>query len=193
MHWLDILILTIVLFFFLIGVTRGLVNQIFSLAAVIGGVISGILFYDLAGKILIEKGFVQTPSSALLIGFISVVIVSFVIIQVLGWIATRLIGKLRLGWLNRLAGGAVGILIGVVVAFLVLSWLNISVIKSESAVDKSKFFPHVKNSYDTIIVLIPDDLRKGYEHAKKRIREEGEKTIIHIKESDKPESVGPKK
>ena len=193
MHWLDILILTIVLFFFLIGITRGLINQIFSLAAVVGGLVSGILFYDLAGKMLIEKGLVQTPSSSLLIGFISVVILSFIIIQVLGWIATRLIGKLKLGWLNRLAGGVVGILIGVVVTFIVLSWLNISVIKSESAVNNSKFFPHVKTGYKTIIVLIPDELRKGYEQAKKQIREEGEKAIIHIKESDKPESVGPKK
>ena len=193
MHWLDILILTIVLFFFLIGVSRGLINQIFSLAAVVGGIISGLLFYDLAGKLLIEKNLVETQSSALLIGFISVVILAFVIIQILGWIATRLIGKLHLGWLNRLAGGVVGIVIGVVVTFLVLSWLNISVITSESAVNKSKFFPHVKNGYDTIIVLIPDDLGKGYEQAKKRIREEGEKALIHIKESDKPQSVGPKK
>ena len=193
MHWLDILILTIVLFFFLVGVSRGLINQIFSLAAVIGGIVSGILFYDLAGKLLIENNLVQTQSSALLIGFISVVIASFIIIQILGWLATKLIGTLKLGWLNRLAGGVVGIVIGVVVTFLVLSWLNISVITSESAVGKSKFYPHVKSSYDTIVVLIPDDLRNGYEQAKKKIAEEGEKAIIHIKESDKPESVGPKK
>ena len=193
MHWLDILILTIVLFFFLIGISRGLINQVFSLAAVAGGIISGLLFYDLAGKLLIERNLVEKLPSALLIGFISVAITAFVIIQILGWVAARLIGKLRLGWLNRFAGGVVGILIGVAVTFLVLSWLNISVITSGSAVNKSKFFPHVKSGYDTIIVLIPNDLGKGYEQAKKRVREKGEKALIHIRESDKPQSVGPEK
>ena len=190
MHWLDILILTILLFFFLIGISRGLINQIFSLAAVVGGIVVGILFYDIAGQILIENSLVESQPSALLVGFILVAIIAFIVIQLLGWFAVRLIGKLRLGWLNRLAGGVVGVLIGVVITFLVLSWLNISV---ESAVKRSKILPYVKNVYDTTVLLIPDDLKKGYEQTKKQVREEGRKAIINIKKSDKLESFDPRK
>jgi len=54
MNWLDVLILTVLIFFFLLGFSRGLINQVFSLAAVVVGIASGILFYDSLGRVLIE-------------------------------------------------------------------------------------------------------------------------------------------
>ena len=193
MHWLDIVILTIILFFFLIGVSRGLIRQIFSLAAITGGIICGLIFYDVAGKFLMDKNLVQTASSSLLIGFILVVILSFIIIQIVGWFASKVIGKLKLGWLNRLAGGVVGILIGIVVTFFLVTWLNLSVLKSNSELNKSVLFPFVEGSYELIEFSIPDQLRQGYETAQKKFQEEGEKALIHIKEADKPQKVGPRK
>jgi len=193
MHWLDILIITVILFFCLIGISRGLISQIFSFAAIIGGFIAGVILYDLAGNLLIQNNLVESKSTSLLLGFMLVVIIVFVIIQLLGWFTARVIGKLKLGWLNRLAGGVVGILIGIIVTFFLLSWLNLYVIKDASAKQDSVMAPIVEEGYGIIITYIPGDLGKGYEATKKKIREEGEKALSNIKESDKKEKEPTKK
>ena len=188
MHWLDILIITVILFFCLIGISRGLISQIFSFAAIIGGFIAGVILYDLAGNLLIQYKLIESKSTSLLVGFMLVVIAVFVIIQILGWFTARVIGKLKLGWLNRLAGGVVGILIGIIIAFFLLSWLNLYVIKDASAKKDSVMVPIVEEGYGIIITYIPGDLGKGYEATKKKIREEGEKALSSMNENEKSQS-----
>lgn len=182
MNWADILILIFLLFFFLLGFARGLIRQVFSLAAVTVGIVSGVLFYDSVGRMLIEKNVIESGSSALLAGFIVVAVVVFIIIQIFGWLAAKVIGKLHLGWLNRLAGGVVGIAIGTLIMFFFISWLNIS---TKSTFKNSKLFPHIKTVHDKNMDSIPDDFKKGYEQIKEQFVKEGKKAIIHIKESDK--------
>lgn len=182
MNWADILILIFLLFFFLLGFARGLIRQVFSLAAVTVGIVSGVLFYDSVGRMLIEKNVIESGSSALLAGFIVVAVVVFIIIQIFGWLAAKVIGKLHLGWLNRLAGGVVGIAIGTLIMFFFISWLNIS---TKSTFKNSKLFPHIKTVHDKTMDSIPDDFKKGYEQIKEQFVKEGKKAIIHIKESDK--------
>ena len=193
MHWLDILIITVILFFCLIGISRGLISQIFSFAAIIGGFIAGVILYDLAGNLLIQYQLVESTSTSLLLGFMLVVIIVFIIIQILGWFTTRLIGKLKLSWLNRLAGGVVGIIIGIIVTFFLISWLNLYVIKDASAKKDSVMAPIVEEGYGIIIANIPGDLSLGYEATKKRIRAEGVKALSNLKESEKQEKETPKK
>ena len=189
MHWLDIIILIVILFFFLIGISRGLISQIFSLAAIAGGFVAGLIFYDMAGSMLIQYNLVETASTSLLLGFILVVIITFVIIQIIGWLATKMIGKLKLGWLNRLAGGVVGILIGIIITFFLLSWMNLYILRDSTAKQDSVLAPYVDEGYGIIIAAIPEDLSEGYENTKKTLIEDSEKAIIHIKESDKPQAV----
>ena len=191
MHWLDILIITVILFFCLIGISRGLISQIFSFAAIIGGFIAGVILYDLAGNLLIQYQLVDSTSTSLLLGFMLVVIIVFIIIQILGWFTARLIGKLKLSWLNRLAGGVVGIIIGIIVTFFLISWLNLYVIKDASAKKDSVMAPIVEEGYGIIIANIPGDLSLGYEATKKRIRAEGEKALSNLKESEKQEKETP--
>ena len=193
MHWLDILIITVILFFCLIGISRGLISQIFSFAAIVGGFIAGVILYDVAGNLLIHYQLVESQSTSLLLGFMVVVILVFVIIQVLGWFTARIIGKLKLSWLNRLAGGVVGIIIGIIVTFFLLSWLNLYVIKDASAKKDSVMAPIVEDGYGIIIANIPGDLSLGYEATKKRIRAEGEKALSNLKESEKKEEPPAKK
>ncbi len=188
MHWLDILIITVILFFCLIGISRGLISQIFSFAAIIGGFIAGVILYDLAGNLLIQYNLIESKSTSLLVGFMLVVIAVFVIIQILGWFTARVIGKLKLGWLNRLAGGVVGILIGIIITFFLLSWLNLYVIKDASAKKDSVMVPIVEEGYGIIITYIPGDLGKGYEATKKKIREEGEKALSSMNENENSQS-----
>jgi len=193
MHWLDILIITIIMFFCLIGISRGLISQIFSFAAIIGGFIAGVIFYDLAANLLIQNNLIESKSTSLLVGFMIVVITAFAIIQISGWFTARVIGKLKLGWLNRLAGGVVGILIGIIVTFFLLSWLNLYVIKDASANKESVMAPIVEEGYGIIMAYIPGDLGEGYEATKKKLREEGEKALSSMNENEKSQSEPVKK
>jgi len=96
MNWLDITVLIIVIFFFLIGLSRGLVKQVFSLVSVIAGIAVGLIFYDVLAIILIEYGLVGNISVASVGAFILLSITSFIVIQILGWITNKLIGTLPL-------------------------------------------------------------------------------------------------
>lgn len=193
MHWLDILIITVIMFFFLLGISRGLISQIFSFTAVLGGLIAGVILYDIAGNFLIQQNLIESKSTSLLLGFMLVVIIAFVIIQILGWFAARIIGKLKLGWLNRLAGGVVGILIGIIITFFLLSWLNLYVIKDASAKKDSVMAPVVEDGYGIIMAYMPDDIGKGYEATKKKLREEGEKALSSMNEKEESKQKPVKK
>ncbi len=189
MNWLDITILIICIFFVLVGFTRGLIRQVFSIAALAGGIIIGLIFYDIVGELLLKDNLVQNESIANIGGFIIVTFVSYAIIQILGWLTTKLIGQLKLSWLNRLSGGLLGLLIGLTVSFLFTSSLSLIYAKDDSDFKNSILLPYLNTGYILVKSSIPEDYEKSLIEAKKLIREEGIKTAMKIKDSEQIKNI----
>ena len=59
MNWIDISVYIILGFFIFIGLTRGLVRQVFSVAALVGGIVTGLIFYDVAAEMFIRDNLVN--------------------------------------------------------------------------------------------------------------------------------------
>lgn len=184
MNWIDITVYIIMAVFIFIGMTRGLVRQVFSIAALVGGVIVGLIFYDVVAEMFIKDNLVNNESIANVGAFLIVGFLAYLLIQILGWITTKVIGSLQLSWLNRLGGAVLGIIIGAVVAFLFISSATFFVSEEDTAVTNSVTIPYLNSTYEKFIEKLPEDLRESLIRAKDLIREEGLKAAMRIKDSE---------
>jgi uncharacterized membrane protein required for colicin V production len=184
MSWLDITIIVIIAVFALAGFSRGLISQIFSIAALAGGLVIGFLFYDVLGDVLVSEKVVENRSIANVGSFIALVFVSYVIIQLAGWITTKLIGTLQLSWLNRICGGAAGAVMGAVTAFLLASGLTLFYPENDPAFRNSALLPYLREGSQIVKAALPEDLEKSFNRAKELVREEGLEAAMKIKDSD---------
>ena len=183
MNWIDITVILILGVFTLIGIYRGLIKQVFSIAALIGGIAVGFILYDIAAGLFMNMGLVENESIANVGGFIITGFLAYVVIQILGWITAKLIGTMQLSWLNKAAGGILGFVIGAVVAFLIVSGLGMYYPEEDSAVGQSVLVPYLDEAYEVVKTSLPEDLDQSIIRAKELIREEGLKAASKIEES----------
>jgi len=184
MNWLDIAIAAVIALFTLVGFSRGLVSQIFSIAALLGGLIIGFIFYDVLGDVFIKERLVENKSVADVGGFIVLAFAAYVIIQTAGWMTTRLIGTLQLSWLNRICGGAVGALMGAVTAFLLSSCLSLFYPQNDPVFQSSALLPYLNEASLIAKDALPEDFAKSFNDARDLVREEGLNAAMKIKDSD---------
>ena len=189
MNWIDISVYIIIFVFFILGLTRGLVKQVFSIAAIIGGIIVAIIFYDVFALMFIKDNLVNNESIANVGAFLIVGFVSYLIIQFLGWLTTKLLGSIQLGWLNRLAGAVLGIVIGLVVAFLFVSSVTFIVSEDSPEVADSTTIPYLNSGYEKVKSKLPDDLKASLIRSRELIREEGLEAAMRIKDSEKIKEI----
>ncbi len=189
MNWIDLTVYIIIIFFVLIGTTRGLVRQVFSISALVGGVIIGLIFYDVFATMFIKDNLVNNQSIANVSAFLIVSFISYLLIQILGWLTTKLMGTLHLSWINRLGGAALGIIIGFIAALLFTSSLTLFVSEDDPAITNSETIPYIDETYETIKDKLPEDLRESIIRSKELIREEGLKAAMRIKDSGKLQEI----
>jgi len=184
MNWLDITIAAVIALFTLVGFSRGLVSQIFSIAALLGGLIIGFILYDVLGDVFIKERLVENKSVADVGGFIVLAFAAYVIIQTAGWMTTRLIGTLQLSWLNRICGGAAGALMGSVTAFLLSSCLSLFYPQNDPVFKSSVLLPYLNDAALIAKDALPEDFEKSFNDARDLVREEGLNAAMKIKDSD---------
>ncbi len=184
MHWLDIAILAVLTVSALVGISRGLINQVFSMLALAVGLAAGLLFYDVLAEALRARGIVQNEPMSNVIAFVLLVVVFYVLIQLLGWLTSKLIGTLRLGLLNRLAGGALGVVFGAITVTLIISSLSFFLPEDDPVFKDSVLLPYLDEGAEIVKATLPEDFGESLERAKKLVREEGFEAAMRIKDSD---------
>jgi len=182
MNWLDIGISIILCVFFITGLLRGFVRQVFSIFAIGGGIFIAAMFFDLLGNIIIENKLILNASVANIIGFISILLVVYLVIHLVGWLILKLIGTLRLSWVDRLGGGLLGILFGVILSAILVSSLNFFYDEKDPAFRNSTTYPYLKTAYILIDDSIPSNLDLEFRRARKLIREKGIISASKVKE-----------
>ena len=184
MNWLDITIAAIIALFTLVGFSRGLVSQLFSIAALLGGLAIGFIFYDVLGDVFIRERLVENKSIANVGAFIVLAFAAYVIIQTAGWITSRLIGTLHLSWLNRICGGVVGAVMGAVAAFLLSSCLSLFYTQQDPVFKRSALLPYLNEAALLAKDALPEDFEKSFNGARELVREEGLDAAMKIKDSE---------
>jgi membrane protein required for colicin V production len=178
MNWLDISILTVVALFAFLGFRSGLIKEVVSIVAVLGGIIGGVMFYDLAGGLFIRYDLVKNKSIASVGGFIVIMLCVYVVIQLLGLGLAKIMGALQLNWLDRVGGGAFGVVKGAIISFLIVSVLGFFFQEKEPPFKDSVLVPYLNESFSILRENIPKDFTDKIQRAKKLVHEKGIKAAI---------------
>ena len=109
MNYIDVIILTIAVYFAFLGFRRGIIKEISSFLALFLGAYVAIFFsqqinYLLHDLKLVEKNLVPAISFALFF------ILTYIIVRILGSIIDKLFKIMALGFFTRISGAAFGVL-----------------------------------------------------------------------------------
>ncbi len=163
MNYFDILLLCIILICFAAGLRSGLIKQIFSLTAIIGGVVLGFVFHESLGAVLLEKNIIAEPKIADILGFLIVACLAYALIHYLSRFLTDLMEKINMGWLNHLLGGAMGFIIGLLLCYLAVTGVKQFVDENAPFIKNSVLAPKVIIGYGIIREQASDNLDKSLE------------------------------
>ena len=171
MNLFDILLLCIILICFATGLRSGLIRQVFSLAAIIGGIALGFFFHESLGNLLLEKNIIAEPEISNILGFLIAACSAYVLIHYLSRFLTGLMEKINMGWLDHLLGGAMGFIIALLLCYLVVVGVKQFVGEDSPFVRNSVLAPKIVTGYHILREQAPDDLDKSLEKFRE-LREE---------------------
>ncbi|MXW21926.1 MAG: CvpA family protein [Candidatus Dadabacteria bacterium] len=163
MNLFDILLLCIILICFATGLRSGLIRQVFSLAAIIGGIALGFFFHESLGNLLLEKNIIAEPEISNILGFLIAACSAYILIHYLSRFLTDVMEKINMGWIDHLLGGAMGFIIGLLLCYLVVVGVKQFVGEDSPFVKNSVLAPKVVTGYHILREQAPDNLDKSLE------------------------------
>lgn len=178
MHWghwtfLDFVFLGIVLLSTGFALTKGLVREVVSIVALVGGFILAVLYYPVPAAWF--KDWVRTETLAELIGFMILFLGCLLAGAVISFLINRFVQAASLEWVDRLLGAVFGFLRGWAVASIIVVALVAFPVK-EHVLAHSVLAPYLLAGARTVVLVVPKDLKtKFYEEYKKTLQVLNEK------------------
>jgi len=158
MHWFDIFIIALIAAGFLYGFFKGIISEIFALAALVIGFIVALKFSFLFQPYLFTL--VKKEPLALIVSFVVLFLVTAAIIIMLGIFFKKAIKFIRLSWLDRLIGGVFGIIKGIIVAGFISLLVLIFVPEGKQFLKKTMIGKRTITIVRIALYMLPDTLRK---------------------------------
>jgi len=141
----DIAVLVILGLCLVVSVFRGLVKEVFSLLALVGGFLLALKYQDDLGQHF--SGFISDPTLAKLTGFGLVFIVSLVAITLLGKLIRSLLHSAPgFSALDRTLGGALGLVKGLILLLILIYPLQFFPDLGNKITEGSVFKPYLKQA-----------------------------------------------
>lgn len=156
MNWLDIVILLVVLAFTLSAYSAGLIREVVTLfAIVLGIVIAGLLYDDLATDVLV---FIDDADAALAVSFLILFGAIYLLGQLTAYMLKRAASLLMLGWADRLGGALFGLLKGlIVVEVLLILFAAYPQLSLDDAIDDSRLAPFFLDDVPLVLRVLPGE------------------------------------
>lgn len=122
------------------ALTKGLVREITSIIALIGGFILAVIYYPAVASRL--NAFSRTESIANLLGFMIIFLSCILFGAVAAWIINRFLKAASLKWFDRILGGIFGFLRGWAISSILVIAI-ISFPSSENPMTRSTLAPYL--------------------------------------------------
>ena len=106
------------------GLVKGLVKQVASLAGLVCGLLVGRAFYMPVGGFFV-KIFKLSVEASHITAFVLILILVPLLFSLVGWLLSKLLSAISLGWINRLLGGLVGVLKFALLAGVIITGIEI--------------------------------------------------------------------
>ena len=157
----DLVLGIAVALFAIRGLFRGLVRELFSLAAVVvGWFVATRYHFPLAERL---PGGGGEGLAGNVIAFALLFLGAAFAVSFAGKAFHKLLSETPLGWINRLLGAACGLLIGTILVGLVLLVLTVYVPQSEPYFAGSRLYPRLTGVVLVLAEALPDKARELFE------------------------------
>lgn len=184
-NWLDIIILVLVSLSVVIGFVKGFIERVFTVAGIIVSVSATVIFHDLVAELLINYGIVERGVIAQIGGSFVTLFFVFLIVALVGLIVKRLVEEVGLEWADKIAGGLLGLVIGIAASYMVVTSLQTFLSADSPAIKNSVLIPYVRSGYSYIKQSIPKSTEKMYEETKRVLEEKGKVLKDQVSDSFK--------
>ncbi len=163
---MDFLFAGIVLLSIGFALMKGLVREIISIVALIGGFILAVLYYPVAGSWLVE--FCKTESMACFAGFLIIFLGCLLIGAIASFIVNRFVKAASLKWVDRLLGGVFGLLRGWAIAsILVLALIAFPI--RDNLISNSVLAPYLLAGARAAVLMVPEKLKSKFDEQYKKV------------------------
>jgi membrane protein required for colicin V production len=156
---LDFSFLLIILISTGFALTKGLMREIISLVALIGGFVLAAFYYSRAGALFAELA--RTEAIANLFGFLLIFLGTLLAGAIAAYLFNRFVKMASLEWIDRVLGGIYGFLRGWMVASILVLALVAFPIR-ENAVANSALAPYLLTGARVAVLLVPQDLKDKF-------------------------------
>ena len=159
MNWLDIAIVLIVAFFATTAFSAGLIRELVTLvSAVVGVVVAGLFYDDLARDVLV---FIDNKDTASIVAFLVLLGAIYLAGQLIAIMLKQVAAVLLLGWADRLGGALFGLLKGlVVVEVLLIAFVTFDV-GLDDAIEDSGLASMFLDAASVLLIILPDDFERA--------------------------------
>lgn len=179
MQILDILFIIASVFFVFVGIRRGLIGELFRLAALVTGFFIAFLYYqNIAGIVGFFKVHPAYLRNAIAFTLIFLIVVLAVI--GIGWLLKKIIHLTPLGWADSVVGGVLGLAKAVLIVWVICL--------SVSTFPQNRFVLNQRRSlvFETYNKLPPGMKLSGITGARTLFKKNTDKDIsrnpVHVKE-----------
>jgi membrane protein required for colicin V production len=147
-----------------LAITKGLVREIISLVALVGGLVLAAFYYPVPAVWFNDLSRSETVSH--LLGFMIIFLGSLAAGAVISFTVNKFVKMAKLQWMDRLLGGVFGFLRGWAIASVIVLALIAFPVRPD-AVPRSNLAPYLLAGARAAVLIVPGDLKaKFYDHYK---------------------------
>jgi membrane protein required for colicin V production len=166
--FLDFIFSIILVISIVFALKKGLMREIISLVALIGGFFLSAIYYRVPARFLAEYS--RTESVADLLGFLIIFIGCILAGAIISFIVNRFLKAASLKWVDRLLGGVFGLLRGwAICSMIVLAVIAFPV--RDSIMTRSFFAPYLLAGARAAAFLVPNTLKEKFNSQYKKVVE----------------------
>lgn len=169
MNPFDMMVVVILVYFLIIGIIRGSIREITSIAALLGGFYFAYLYYEAFAGVF--SAFIQTDYIRNITAFLVLFCIVAVSVILVGTLLRSLMKLVLLGVVDRLLGAVIGAVKAIIV-ISVLHFLALTFLPSGGAaiVAQSRMAPAINNAAAVIVYLVPDDFTRELSAKAQKLR-----------------------
>ena len=165
---LDFVFALVILVSTVLALTKGLVRELISLTALIGGFVLAILYYPKIGYWF--QDLASSPAVANLIGFLIIFLGCLLAGAIAAFVVNRLVKAASLQWMDRLLGALFGFIRGWLIASIIVLALVAFPVRG-NVLARSYLAPYLLAGAKAASLLVPSDMKDRFNEGYKKVLE----------------------
>ena len=169
MNGLDYILLAILIISTLVGLLRGLIRSVTSIAVLVLGV-GGATLLGPSVAPLFESS-IDSAAARTVVSYFVVFAIIWVVLRVVAWLLTKALESLKLSFANRAGGAGFGLLRGIVLSALLIMALTFALDAGSPFLKESALRGPLDHVVGLLTGLLPDEVEQDLDRRRRSLGE----------------------